>query len=144
MRKTSDPLEVSRDRRGNETQRVSHQPAPRVSIRASTSAPRRCRASVAFASRAELLARRVSSTDDTTPFSGRFLACDAVSRFSGLPHVFVKEHTIWNKKFAWTYPAVRVDEWHELGIVLYEMGGGRFPWSDAFLRPVPASGPGSR
>ena len=41
---------------------------------ASSSAPRRCRASVAFASRAELLARRVSSTTDSTPFSGRFLA----------------------------------------------------------------------
>jgi hypothetical protein len=49
---------------------------------ASSSAPRRCRASVAFASRAELLARRVSSTTDSTPFPGRFFACDAVSRFS--------------------------------------------------------------
>ena len=49
---------------------------------ASSFAPRRGRASVAFASRAELLARRVSSTTDSTPFSGRFLACDAVSRFA--------------------------------------------------------------
>src|SRR5689334_9408890 len=43
----------------------------------------------------------------------------------------VQEHTIWNKKFAWTYPAVGVNERHELGIVLYEMGGGRFPSADA-------------
>jgi hypothetical protein len=49
---------------------------------ASSSAPRRGCASVAFASRAEVLARRVSSTTDSTPFSGRFLACDVVSRLS--------------------------------------------------------------
>jgi MFS superfamily sulfate permease-like transporter len=49
---------------------------------ASSSAPRRGCASVAFASRAEVLARRVSSTTDSTPFSGRFLTCDAVTRLS--------------------------------------------------------------
>lgn len=59
----------------------------------------------------------------------------AVFRTSSLK--LVKEHTIWNKKFAWTYPAVGVNERHELGIVLYEMGGGRFPSADAFLRPNP-------
>jgi CARDB len=59
----------------------------------------------------------------------------AVFRTSSLK--LVKEHTIWNKKFAWTYPAVGVNERHELGIVLYEMGGGRFPSADAFLRPDP-------
>jgi hypothetical protein len=38
---------------------------------------------VAFASRAELLARRVSSTNDNTPFSGPLSqVCDVVSRFS--------------------------------------------------------------
>ena len=59
----------------------------------------------------------------------------AVFRTSSLK--LVQEHTIWNKKFAWTYPAVGVNERHELGIVLYEMGGGRFPSADAFLRPDP-------
>ncbi|MGZ6672789.1 MAG: CARDB domain-containing protein [Solirubrobacteraceae bacterium] len=59
----------------------------------------------------------------------------AVFRTSSLN--LVEEHTIWNKKFAWTYPAVGVNERHELGIVLYEMGGGRFPSADAFLRPDP-------
>jgi CARDB protein len=59
----------------------------------------------------------------------------AVFRTSSLK--LVEEHTIWNKKFAWTYPAVGVNERHELGIVLYEMGGGRFPSADAFLRPNP-------
>jgi hypothetical protein len=59
----------------------------------------------------------------------------AVFRTSSLK--LVEEHTIWNKKFAWTYPAVGVNERHELGIVLYEMGGGRFPSADAFLRPDP-------
>ena len=59
----------------------------------------------------------------------------AVFRTSSLK--VVKQHTIWNKKFAWTYPAVGVNDRHELGIVLYEMGGGRFPSADAFLRPDP-------
>jgi CARDB len=59
----------------------------------------------------------------------------AVFRTSSLK--LVQEHTIWNKKFAWTYPAVGVNDRHELGIVLYEMGGGRFPSADGFLRPDP-------
>ncbi len=59
----------------------------------------------------------------------------AVFRTSSLK--LVQEHTSWNKKFAWTYPAVGVNERHQLGIVLYEMGGGRFPSADAFLRPDP-------
>jgi hypothetical protein len=59
----------------------------------------------------------------------------AVFRTSSLK--LVQEHTIWNKKFAWTYPAVGVNDRHELGIVLYEMGGGRYPSADAFLRPDP-------
>jgi hypothetical protein len=59
----------------------------------------------------------------------------AVFRTSSLK--LVQEHTIWNRKFAWTYPAVGVNDRHELGIVLYEMGGGRFPSADAFLRPDP-------
>jgi len=59
----------------------------------------------------------------------------AVFRTSSLK--VVAQHTIWNKKFAWTYPAVGVNDRHELGIVLYEMGGGRFPSADAFLRPDP-------
>lgn len=59
----------------------------------------------------------------------------AVFRTSSLK--LVAQHTIWNKKFAWTYPAVGVNERHELGIVLYEMGGGRYPSADGFLRPDP-------
>jgi hypothetical protein len=59
----------------------------------------------------------------------------AVFRTSSLK--LVAQHTIWNKKFAWTYPAVGVNDRHELGIVLYEMGGGRFPSADGFLRPDP-------
>jgi hypothetical protein len=59
----------------------------------------------------------------------------AVFRTSSLK--LVAQHTIWNKKFAWTYPAVGVNDRHELGIVLYEMGGGRNPSADGFLRPDP-------
>ena len=82
-RRPPDPLEVPRDRRGNETQRVSRWLGPAgldhgLKLRASA----RSRFGCFRASRAELLARRVSSTTDSTPFPGRFLGCDAVSRFS--------------------------------------------------------------
>jgi hypothetical protein len=76
-------LEVPRDKRGNETQRVSQRLGPTgldhgLELRAS--APSRFGWN--RASRAELLARRVSSITDSTPFPNRFLACDAISRFS--------------------------------------------------------------
>jgi hypothetical protein len=49
----------------------------------------------------------------------------------------VDEHTIWNNGFAWTYPAVGVNKRGDIGVVLYAMGGGKFPRAQAFLRTDP-------
>jgi hypothetical protein len=49
----------------------------------------------------------------------------------------VAQYTIWNDDFAWTYPAVGVNERGDLGVVLYAMGGGKYPRAQAFLRTDP-------
>jgi hypothetical protein len=49
----------------------------------------------------------------------------------------VKEDTIWNKKYAWTYPAVGVNSRGDLGVVVYQMGGGNYPTPFAFIRTKP-------
>jgi hypothetical protein len=59
----------------------------------------------------------------------------AVFRTSDLKRV--TEHTIWYKKSAWTYPAVGVNNRGDVGVVLYQMGGGSYPSPHAFIRTDP-------
>ena len=49
----------------------------------------------------------------------------------------VAQHTIWNNGFAWTYPAAGADKRGDIGVVLYAMGGGKYPRAQAFLRTDP-------
>jgi hypothetical protein len=49
----------------------------------------------------------------------------------------VVEHQIWSDEFAWQLPSVGVNEDGELGVILYAMGGGRFPKAQGFIRTDP-------
>jgi hypothetical protein len=49
----------------------------------------------------------------------------------------VLEHQIWNEDFAWQLPSVGVNSEGHLGVILYAMGGGRFPKPQAFIRTDP-------
>ena len=61
----------------------------------------------------------------------------AVFHINSLKHV--AQHTIYNRKYAFTYPAVGVNDRGELGLIIYRMGGGEFPSPDAFIRTDPTN-----
>ena len=60
-----------------------------------------------------------------------------VAVFDTASQKLVTEHTIWNRNFAWTYPAVGVNTRGELGVIVYAMGGGSFPSPSGFIRTNP-------
>ncbi|MEZ5291995.1 MAG: CARDB domain-containing protein [Vicinamibacterales bacterium] len=49
----------------------------------------------------------------------------------------VLEHQIWSNDFAWQLPTVGVNQAGALGVVLYAMGGGRFPKAQGFILDDP-------
>ncbi|MGE0813784.1 MAG: CARDB domain-containing protein [Vicinamibacterales bacterium] len=49
----------------------------------------------------------------------------------------VLEHQIWSRDFAWQLPTVGVNQAGALGVVLYAMGGGRFPKAQGFILDNP-------
>jgi hypothetical protein len=49
----------------------------------------------------------------------------------------VLEHQIWSRDFAWQLPSVGVNGKGHLGVLLYAMGGGRFPRVQGFVRTDP-------
>jgi CARDB len=49
----------------------------------------------------------------------------------------IVEHQIWNRDFAWQLPTVGVNQKGELGVILYAMGGGRFPKAQGFILTNP-------
>ena len=49
----------------------------------------------------------------------------------------IVEHQIWNDEFAWQLPAVGVSAQGHLGVLLWAMGGGRFPRTQGFIRTNP-------
>ena len=61
----------------------------------------------------------------------------AVFKTKGLK--LATEHAIFSPNFAWTYPAVGVNNRGEIGLVIYKMGGGAFPSPHAFIIKHPKS-----
>jgi hypothetical protein len=49
----------------------------------------------------------------------------------------VVEHQIWSTDFAWQLPSVGVNQQGDLGVILYAMGGGRFPKAQGFILTDP-------
>ena len=49
----------------------------------------------------------------------------------------VLEHQIWSRDFAWQLPTVGVNQQGDLGVLLYAMGGGRFPRVQGFILTDP-------
>jgi hypothetical protein len=49
----------------------------------------------------------------------------------------VLEHQIWSNDFAWQLPTVGVNQKGDLGVILYAMGGGRFPKVQGFILTDP-------
>lgn len=49
----------------------------------------------------------------------------------------IVEHQIWNTDFAWQLPSVGVNQQGHLGVLLYAMGGGRFPKVQGFILTDP-------
>jgi hypothetical protein len=49
----------------------------------------------------------------------------------------ILEHQIWSRDFAWQLPSVGVNQSGDLGVVLYAMGGGRFPKAQGFILDSP-------
>ncbi len=49
----------------------------------------------------------------------------------------ILEHQIWSKDFAWQLPSVGVNAKGDLGVLLYAMGGGRFPNVQGFILTDP-------
>ncbi len=51
----------------------------------------------------------------------------------------VLEHQIWSRDYAWQSPSVGVNQSGDLGVVLYAMGGGRYPKAQGFILDNPRS-----
>lgn len=49
----------------------------------------------------------------------------------------VLEHQIWSREHAWQLPSVGVNQSGNLGVVLYAMGGGRYPRAQGFILDDP-------
>ncbi|MGE3886295.1 MAG: CARDB domain-containing protein [Vicinamibacterales bacterium] len=49
----------------------------------------------------------------------------------------VLEHQIWSREHAWKLPSVGVNQSGDLGVVLYAMGGGRYPKAQGFVLDNP-------
>jgi hypothetical protein len=49
----------------------------------------------------------------------------------------VLEHQIWSPAYAWQVPSVGVNQSGHLGVVLYAMGGGRYPKAQGFILDNP-------
>lgn len=49
----------------------------------------------------------------------------------------IVEHQIWSEDFAWQLPSVGVNQQGHLGVLLYAMGGGRFPKVQGFILTDP-------
>jgi hypothetical protein len=49
------------------------------------------------------------------------------------------EHEIWSDDFGWMYGYAGVNARGDLGVILYALGGGRYPRAQAFLRTDPTN-----
>ena len=56
----------------------------------------------------------------------------------------VLEHQIWSNNFAWQLPSIGVNQSGNLGVVLYAMGGGRFPRAEGFILDDPRNWNGTQ
>ena len=59
----------------------------------------------------------------------------AVFHINSLKHI--TQRTIYNRDYAFTYPAVGVNDRGDVGVIVYRMGGGEYPSPDAFIRTDP-------